>query len=344
LISLALLGAGLAATAPPAFADDPAAAGAVAAIRAGLQDAAVRLAAGDRVGAVGSLDAAVETAGTLDASDIEATGARRKATKAFNSVKKRVRDALRKTNNAVVQPLTAQRSIGRAIIATSAADTALQRAAGAPFLLQETRARSAGFHEPGAIVEFRVDRSAACDEEPVVTIVDQGGGAIVVQPVQLIGQGPGPRFFDIDFGNVPGAGRVEVSACGVTRTWLLFNKGENATYPVLPKPEISRFDGTYTGGYQGRATAYGLSQAVAGGVTLTVTNGRITVSSPGGGRGSIGTSGRSRFGGGSGGTGDASYRFGGVFVEHVVGGVSASGNWTASFEDGSARGTWSASR
>jgi hypothetical protein len=137
---------------------------------------------------------------------------------------------------------------------------------------------------------------------------------------------------------------VEARACGVTRTWLLFNYGPRDTFPKLPFPSVARFDGTYTGTFQGRAfLADGTSQPVDGAVRVVVAGGTITVTEPGGGAGSLSAKGSSRFQGAGGALG-ANYTFSGRFTSTVTGASAAQGGWNARFQGGTARGTGSAVR
>lgn len=108
-----------------------------------------------------------------------------------------------------------------------------------------------------------------------------------------------------------------------------------------PPPAANRFDGRYRGSYTGTArTSFGPSKT-NGAVSFTVSNGAISITSPGSGSGNISDEGHGSFGGG---TDDGSaYKFSGSFT-FSGNGASAGGSWSATFDGGSASGTWSAAR
>ena len=103
------------------------------------------------------------------------------------------------------------------------------------------------------------------------------------------------------------------------------------------------FAGAYGGGFNGTATVGGTLRNVNGAVAFTVDDqGRITLTMPGPGSGTVETNGTAQFAGTGqvARTSDVSYAFTGSFVRSFDGSVTASGNWQATFKGGSAAGTW----
>ncbi|MCE9635887.1 MAG: hypothetical protein K8T90_09295 [Planctomycetes bacterium] len=315
----------------------------LAQVHAAANTAAAQLLAGNRAAAVGTMQLGSDGAEALDPTEILDPATRKRFQKQVTTLRKKFRDGLSKLNDAAVPALTAQRAIGSAADASLDADRILQRTDGG-VLLEELGAKSAGFHDAAKSVLFRIQLAKTCPDEPVIRVVDESGGAVATTFEEVRRDASGGRVIRVTMGAAGGAGRVEVTSCGVTRRWLLFNYGPKGGYPTAPKPEASRFNGTWTGTFTGTASEKGGTRQVFGPVEFTVTNGQIRISEPGDGVGSISGTGRSRFSGGSGGIASATYRFQGLFVQFVVGGMSASGNWTATYRGGSARGRWSASR
>lgn len=315
----------------------------LAEVRDAANTAASQLLSGDRAGAVVTLQGGSDLADALDSSEIASAAYRKRFDKLLKTLRKKLDDAERRTNSTTVAALAAQRAIGAAADAALDAERILQRTDGG-VLLEELGARSAGFHDTEKSVLFRIRLADGCTEEPEITVVDVSGGAVDTAFQEIRRDAAGNLVIRVTMGATGGAGRVEVTSCGVTRRWLLFNYGPKTEYPAPARPEASRFDGTWTGSFKGVASDVVGSTNVFGPVEFTVVGGRIQVSEPGDGTGSISGTGRSRFSGGSGGIASATYRFQGVFVQFFVGGASASGNWSASHPRGSARGTWKATR
>ncbi len=335
--------AALVLTAPEAPAGDASLAERLAEVRDAVNTAASQLLAGDRAGAVVTLQAGSDAADALDSSEIASAVHRKRFDKLLKTLRKKLGEAERRTNSTTVSALAAQRAIGAAADAGLDAERILQRTDGG-VLLEELGARSAGFHGTEKSVLFRIHLADGCTEEPEVTVVDESGGAVSTAFEEIRRDAAGNLVIRVTMGASGGAGRVEVTSCGVTRRWLLFNYGPKTEYPAPAKPEASRFDGTWSGEFTGTASDQAGTTNVFGPVEFTVVGGRIQISEPGDGSGSISGSGRSRFSGGSGGIASATYRFQGLFLEFFVGGASASGNWSASYRGGSARGRWSATR
>ena len=315
----------------------------LAVVDAAAGTAAAQLLAGNRAGAVVTMQAGSDGAEALDPSEILDVAARKRFQKQLTTLRKRFRDGLAKLNDAAVGALAAQRAIGAAADAAADAARILQRTDGG-VLLEELGAKSAGFHDAGKSVLFRIQLAPGCTTEPTISVVDASGGAVATTFEEVRRDASGGRVIRVTMGATGGAGRVEVTSCGVTRRWLLFNYGPKASYPAAPKPEATRFDGTWSGTFTGTATDGAGTTQVFGAVEFTVVNGRIRITEPGDGTGSVSGTGRTRFSGGSGGIASATYRFQGLFVQFVVGGTSASGNWTATYRGGRGHGRWSATR
>ena len=315
----------------------------VAQIAAAASTAAVQLIGGDRAGAVGSLQSAADGAESLDPAEVLDAKVRKKFAKQVAKLRKKLAAGLRKMNDASVPALAAQRAMGATADAALDGLRILQRTDGG-VLLEEIGATRAGFYEAGKSVLFRIQLGKDCAEEPEIAVVDESGGAVSTTFQEVRRDAAGNRVIRVTMGASGGAGRVVVTSCGVTRTWLLFNYGPKSGYPVAPKPEAIRFDGSWSGEFTGTATDKVGATSVFGPVEFTVSGGRVSISEPGDGAGSVSGTGRSRFSGGTGGLAGATYRFQGTFIEFVVGGTTASGNWTATYHGGRAHGRWSASR
>lgn len=111
---------------------------------------------------------------------------------------------------------------------------------------------------------------------------------------------------------------------------------------------VSRFDGSYSGSFSGTIFFNDPdlgAQGVGGGVSFTVSGGRVVVTAPGTGRGGVASDGDSNFAAGGGGLGvsGASVGFGGAITLDGDA-ASAGGGWSASFRGGSASGSWGAAR
>ena len=116
-----------------------------------------------------------------------------------------------------------------------------------------------------------------------------------------------------------------------------------ATFTKTPDAGVSKFDGAYGGNYSGTARAFGESFQVSGPVAFTVSNGILRVTVPGGGTGSVLSSGATSFQG-AGSDADVAYTFKGTFSVSSGGKATASGTWTSTFDGGTASGSWNASR
>ena len=106
--------------------------------------------------------------------------------------------------------------------------------------------------------------------------------------------------------------------------------------------DVGRFDGSYTGSYSGTATYQGIVQPVSGSVAFSVKDGKITVTTPASGSGTLAANGNGSFA--SGGLLDGAV-FSGVF-KGVAGtkDVGASGGWSFSVNGAVGNGAWTASR
>ncbi len=322
-----------------------------------VQDAARLLLQDQRAEAVVSLDAAVSFGedavddaadpGTVAELGTLAAKAGKKAA-AFVKAATKARDAMANPNLA---ELAAVKASMKASKAGYAALGVLRGFPSAGPAVVELGAKTAGFHEPGDLLEFRIHpgrdaEGQPCLEEPQVAVIDPFGNGSVLEGYEVVASNADGSFdIEVVMGDNGGPARVEVTSCGVTRRWLLFNYGPTGTF--APKPEVDRFDGAYTGSFTGTGTAFGENFPVDGGVAFTVAGGVITVTDPGNGVGNLSARGSAGFAG-AGGTFDAAYTFGGKFTATALGtgpGTAvASGSWTATFEGGTARGTWSAGR
>lgn len=96
-------------------------------------------------------------------------------------------------------------------------------------VLAERNPNSPGFHPPGRTVIFKVlardSEGNRCEEEPQVTVTNLlGANAAVTTSVTRLSA----TTFSVEMGQDFGAARVQITACGVTDTRLLFNKGARA--------------------------------------------------------------------------------------------------------------------
>lgn len=113
---------------------------------------------------------------------------------------------------------------------------------------------------------------------------------------------------------------------------------------IVDNDGVSRFDGSYTGSYNGTATVPGFGSFPANGpVAFTVANGVLNVTVPDAGSGTVASSGDASFGAAGGSVGDAS--FSGTFVVGSSGVATASGSWFSNLGGGgTASGGWIATR
>ena len=91
-------------------------------------------------------------------------------------------------------------------------------------VIEEVRARSAGFHRPGDDVTFRVLAAdgSPCNETPTVTVENQySSSAVDIGSVETHADGT----ITLTMGSAAGGARVTVTACGRSTTRLLFNYG-----------------------------------------------------------------------------------------------------------------------
>lgn len=105
--------------------------------------------------------------------------------------------------------------------------------------------------------------------------------------------------------------------------------------------QVRLYDGTYQGSYSGTATYAGMTSPVSGPVLFTVANGKVTVTQPGAGSGTVSQNGATQIGVTSGSVQGAV--FGGTFA--MSGGkMRASGGWSFNQGGAAGHGTWSAVR
>jgi hypothetical protein len=144
------------------------------------------------------------------------------------------------------------------------------------------------------------------------------------------------------------AGIAKIGASVAVQAWVIL-----PITPIVSKSPstpstapVTTFDGAYTGSYSGTGTLDGYTAPASGGVSLSISNGEITVSAPGDGSGTVAANGVATFtgAGGSGNFDGADYTFGGTFVVAPDGTASGSGGWQATLTGGSASGTWSVAR
>lgn len=107
---------------------------------------------------------------------------------------------------------------------------------------------------------------------------------------------------------------------------------------------VTKFDGSYTGTYDGSVSMPGAgTYPLSGPMSLSIANGTITITAPGSGQGTVAEDGSAAFGGGEvSGTG---FTFSGTFVQEGSQAIG-NGSWTATGmpEGGTAGGTWTATR
>jgi len=118
-------------------------------------------------------------------------------------------------------------------------------------------------------------------------------------------------------------------------------KGSDVSVVNLDKTGVDRFNGTYTGSYSGTATYQGIVRPVTGAVAFTVSGGKITVTVPANGSGTLATNGDSTFSTAGGELNGAT--FSGVFIIVPGKGISASGSWSYHFMGVIGNGAWTAS-
>lgn len=127
--------------------------------------------------------------------------------------------------------------------------------------LMEKNARTAGFHGAGAPVDFKLlpgldGDELPCTEVPSITASANPPGALDRLDV-LDGTN-----FRVLLGAERGVVTVQVTACGVTRTWMLYNSGERDELKNVPVALSGSWAGTYSttgpgfcAGYNGSWTA-----------------------------------------------------------------------------------------
>ena len=138
---------------------------------------------------------------------------------------------LEKAHAFAADPARDDQAVAKKVLqATRAGAAALQSLQGFSadvFVLTGKPRRKGGFHRPGssAKVVFRpglLPGGGPCSETPVVTVAPARAGRAVVDPaVEDLGDGTYRLFLGEDLGGVI----VTATACGVTRTWRLFNWG-----------------------------------------------------------------------------------------------------------------------
>lgn len=350
-VALALAGAGL--RAEDAASLDERVAGAVERVL----EAAERIAAGDRAGAAARAAEAADLAAALRAA-LDAEDSRAALARSFGRVRKDARSLeskLRKASRKADDPLTsddrAEKAAEKAVVVGAGILRTLRRVPGPGVPFWETDARSAGIHAADADVDFTllpglVPGGSPCPETPQVRVVVSGADGSFDTTVQpLPADRRGNQRFRVAAGAVAGAARVEVTACGVTRRWLLFNRGPAGTFSTKAAPAPGRFDGTWAGGFKGTVTLPNGTRfpASPGTVGFQVANGTIMVTDPGTGTGTVSPFGKTLFSG-SGAAQGARYTFQGTFTSTFSGAAASSGNWTARFQGGTAHGTWNATR
>ena len=343
--SLTLLG--------PARADTAAVETSIAASLQWLQNAATELAADHRTDAgvdVGfaqaEADAALAAVGAQDALAELGDGAAR-ASAAVHAFQAKVAKALKQVDSFTAQPFSAAKAVAVAAKEGQKAVSALRRVPATGFLVEELKFGSAGFHTPADTFLMRISpgtdgAGGACGEVPVILIVDTSNAGAILPPGPVIAPfGPidpallstdanGNYLLPVTMGPVGGAGRIEVTACGQTRRWLLFNYGPRGSFPKLRKPTFSTFDGHYVGQFEGVIHRDGLNggsnELYADDVVCDFAAGRITVTEPFDGAGTVSSTGRIS------GTGDfqgATVRFSGT-ARFVKGKMVATGSYSFS--------------
>jgi len=138
-----------------------------------------------------------------------------------------------------------------------------------------------GFLSPGTVVQF----SAVAR--------DANGNVVGCTPRFTVSNPVGSNVANIDpnmgvltMGPDEGAVSVTATCDAVTSGKPILVSGSGSGPPDAPA--ASPFDGVYVGTYSGSATVAGITVGASGQTRITVTNGAITVQSPGGGSGSIG--------------------------------------------------------
>jgi hypothetical protein len=127
--------------------------------------------------------------------------------------------------------------------------------------LMEKNARTAGFHGAGAPVDFKLipgldEDDLPCTEIPSITATASPPGAL-----DRVDTLEGANF-RVVLGAERGVVTVQVSACGVTRNWMLYNSGERDELKNAPVALSGTWAGTYSttgpglcGGFNGSWTA-----------------------------------------------------------------------------------------
>jgi hypothetical protein len=109
----------------------------------------------------------------------------------------------------------------------------------------ETNAKTAGFHGAGDPVDFKTIAGLdalgdPCTEVPTIMATATPAGAL--DHVDIFDDGT----FRVTLGTERGVVSVQVTACGVTRTWLLYNYGDKEELKSIPVDLGGTWDGSYT--------------------------------------------------------------------------------------------------
>lgn len=357
-LGLALL-AGLL-SAPGAAADVVLLQGAIDEALLDVQEAARLLLNNDRVGAKEALDDALADADAAVAAAADEGTQEELGPLATKVVKKvgvlrkavlKARDTMNDPNAPDLKAVKTAARAAKAAFGAAAGFSGIPVVGATPVLVD---GRSAGFHDPGDFVQIRILRGLdefgdPCEETPEFVVVDPfGNGSVVAGTPVSVTNPDGSITVTVQMGASGGPARLEVTACGRTRSMPLFNYGPVGSF--APKLSVNRFDGVYTGSYSGNAVVSGVGQVPVepGAVTLTVSGGVITVTQPGSGQGTLNVKGTAGITGSGAVEGGGSYQFTGKFTATAIGtgpgSAIAGGSWVAVFEGGVARGSWSAGR
>jgi hypothetical protein len=111
--------------------------------------------------------------------------------------------------------------------------------------LMETNAKTAGFHGAGDPVDFKTIAGLdalgePCTVEPQITATGNPPGALADPGVFADG------MFRVTLGTERGVVTVQATACGVTRTWLLYNYGDKEELKNIPVDLGGTWSGSYT--------------------------------------------------------------------------------------------------
>jgi len=245
-----------------------------------------------------------------------------KAARKIRGKAKKLGRFLKKARNlAAKDKAVSHKSLGQARKANKQGKKATDLASKVPsdrVVVVEQDAKSAGFHDAGAVVPFQVLVPDSCVEAPVVTVANAyGANAVIPGTIQ-----PSPDgSYQIPMTSEGwGAGRVTVTACGKTDTWLVYNGGIKSRAGTAGQI----LDGSWGGGWN--VTRPDECAGISGGWTANIAvnnKGRIAGTWDAGmASGSI--SGRISPGGLATWTGGG----GGVTFQGSVQGTSISGNFT----------------